>query len=119
MNAIRNDFEALGNQILAEKDHKFCLIFDLSLNLLHKSRILKNSKKALHTLARPIAIKRKWTFRYKLWYKIGQNPRFPEVFEKWIFQKSGFFHFTLHLSEKSMHLQLEQLSFKQMHHIVQ
>ena len=59
MNAIRNDFEALGNQILAEKDYKFCLIYDLSLNLLHKSQILKKSKKALHPLARPIALNTK------------------------------------------------------------
>ena len=85
MNAIRNDFEALGNQILAEKDHKFCLIFDLSLNLLHKSRILKNSKKALHTLARPIALNTKWPYGYNPSFKVGQNPRFSEVFEKWIF----------------------------------
>ena len=69
---------------MTEKDYKFKHIIHGSLNLRHKILILKNSKNALHYIARPIALKTKWTYDFELWFEIGQNPRFPEVSEKWI-----------------------------------
>ena len=65
MNAIGSAFVAFWNQKITKKGHKFCLIFDLSHNLLHKKQILKNYKKALRPLARPIALKTKWTYGHK------------------------------------------------------
>ena len=81
MNAIKSVFEALYRQKIAKKDHEFCHVFELCLNLHHKNPILKNSKKALHYIARLVTLKSKWPYGYKLWFKTGQNPRFPEVFE--------------------------------------
>ena len=52
MNAIKSVFEALYSQKIAKKDHEFCHVFELCLNLHHKNPILKNSKKALHYMAR-------------------------------------------------------------------
>ena len=56
MNAIGRDFKSFQTQILAEIDKEFSHIFDSGLNLLHKNPILKNSKKTLHHIARPIAL---------------------------------------------------------------
>ena len=81
MNAIRRGFKAFQYQIIAATDKEFSHIFDSCLNWYHKNQILKNSKKALHYMARLVTLKTKWPYGYKLWFEIGQNPRFPEVFE--------------------------------------
>ena len=84
MNAIKSVFEALYSQKIAKKDHEFCHIFDLCLNLHHKNPILKNSKKALHYMARLVTWKTKWPYGSNPSFKTGPNPRSSEVFEKWI-----------------------------------
>ena len=63
MNAIIKVFVALGNQRIAETDHKFCLIFDWSLNLLHKSQNLKKSQKDIAPPCTPYCIKHKMNFK--------------------------------------------------------
>ena len=59
MNDITRGFKAFKYQIIVATDEEFSHIFDSCLNLYHKNPILKNSKKALHYIARHAALKPK------------------------------------------------------------
>ena len=59
MIVIRSVFEALYSPNMAEMGEEFSHISTMSLNLLHKNQILKNSKKAYAAICRPVALKSK------------------------------------------------------------
>ena len=59
MNDITRGFKAFKYQIIVATDEEFSHIFDSCLNLYHKNPILKNSKKALHYIARLVSLNTK------------------------------------------------------------
>ena len=93
-NAIKSVFEAFLSQKIANKGYKFSSIFELSLNLPHKKRVLKYSKKALHYIASHIVFRIKWTLT-AIFPETGAIPTLNKSPNSAICGRGGPFHSNL------------------------